>query len=274
VRRRRDAVGQLRRVEDTCRRTLAAAVDTGARRQPAVHHIIVVGEIFDTVIRSDGDRAEIEAGCIGDVKAKPLVIDDTAGSRTTAGDGRASVVFHLDVVVINVGAEIDQVVAGRIGIIGAVGLRGDRLIVGIGNEIIVVENAAELQRMLVIRRDFGFENAGDQIGFGVGNNLAIAVLVVARVFLADTAEEGDAVIDSIGAKCRFRPAGFIAAEGRRGKAAVVLAIRQQVFDIIGAQIGSARQSPCPADPGYCTTRNVDAADKSRIDIGKARGREY
>jgi hypothetical protein len=86
---------------------------------------------------------------------------------TAAGD--IAVIFHPDAVVIGVHTEIDQIIVRRIGVVRAERLVLHVLEIGVREEIIVVGHRAELERMVLVRRDFSLQEAGKQILFGEGH---------------------------------------------------------------------------------------------------------
>ncbi|MCY1227711.1 hypothetical protein D9M72_399970 [compost metagenome] len=124
--------------------------------------------------------------------------------------------------------------------------------------------------MVLIRSHLELQQAGKQVFLGVRHRYAVAVVVVAGISLADAAEHREDVVETIGTDQRFRPAGLVAAVGGRSDAAVVLAVLDQVFDVVGLEVDRTGQSTA-ADTGDGTAGDVDLGKECRIEIGKALG---
>lgn len=117
----------------------------------------------------------------------------------------------------------------------------DSLVVRVRHEIVVVEICAELERVLLVWREFCLEQAGNLILFREVDRLAVSILVVAGVALADAAQYGERVVETIGPDGGFRPSAVVRSVGDGCDAAIVLAIADKVVNIIGAEVGRAHE---------------------------------
>ena len=224
-------------------------------------------EVLVAVLGLHANRPEIEARDVARVEAQALILDDAPGLRVRWR--QAAQILQLDIVAVAVDAQVDQVVAYRIErVVRRVGLHVEVLLVAVGREVVVVEDAADLHVLLAIDLHLALHETRDQVLVGEGNGRAFPVFIIVLVVLADRAGDAERTRARAGG-AHLGKSDAVAAPAQHRDAADVLAVPDDVGNVERAEIGGAGERARAARGRDRAALHVDAGDQQRVDIGEA-----